>query len=181
MLTLKIPDKEFLDEATGEFITVKGRTIQLEHSLVSVAKWESKWKRPFLSKKEMTTEQMIDYIRCMTITQNVDPQIYKFLGADEFKKIQDYIEDPMSAKRFIDPEEKNVKQKHSTCAEDIYYAMIASQIPPEYAKWHLNRLLMLIRVCSERNKPPKKMSKAALNKRNTALNAQRKAKLHTRG
>ena len=180
MLTIYIPEGEAYDEKTEEFISIKPCTLTLEHSLVSISKWESKWKKPFISDKSQTEDEFRDYVRCMTITTQVDPLVYKFLTSDHIKQIMDYIEDPMTATWFNDKNKKKSKKEVLT-SEVIYYMMIAQQIPMECQKWHLNRLMTLIRVCSEKNAPQKKMSKSEIYARNKALNAQRKAKYNTRG
>ena len=180
MLEIVIPEKELWDEAKEEFTHTKAQTLRMEHSLVSLSKWESKWKKAFLSKKEKTYEETIDYIRCMTVTQNVDPDVYKYLSAENIKQINEYINDPMTATTFS--ENKQTGGNHETLtAEVIYYYMIASNIPFECQKWHLNKLLTLIRVCSIKNQPPKKMGREELLKRNNALNAARRKKFNTKG
>ena len=184
MLKIVIPEKEWFDEATQSFVKTKSQVLQLEHSLVSLSKWESKWHKPFLSKEEKTLEETIDYVRCMTITQNVDPNIYYALDQDSILAINKYIEDPMSATTFAkeDPT-KAVKggRGEQITSELIYYWMIALNIPPKFETWHINRLLTLIKVCNIKNTPPKKMNRGEIMKRNAAINAARRKKLHTRG
>ena len=180
MLQITIPAVENWDQVNETFIQRPEKTIQLEHSLVSVAKWEAKWKKPFFGKEEKTNEQAIDYIRCMTLTKNVDPDIYLGLTRENVEAIKVYIDDTHTATWFA--EDKNAKKSHGIItAEIIYYWMIALQIPIEFQKWHLNRLLTLIRVCNEKNKPPKKMSKREILSRNSQLNAARRAKLGSMG
>lgn len=180
MLKITIPAMEMFDEATNEFVNYKEQTLQLEHSLVSLSKWESKWHKAFLSKKEKTTEETFDYIRCMTITQNVDPSIYQRLTQANIDEINAYIEDPMTA-TYINNQQNAGGGKDTVTSELIYYWMISLNIPPEYAKWHLNRLMALINVCSIKNSPPKKMSKGEVMRRNASLNAARRAKMHSKG
>ncbi len=159
---------------------MKGCTLSLEHSLVSLAKWESKWCKPFLSNdKEKTYEETLDYIRFMTVTQNVDPRVYENLSRENIQKINDYIEAPMTATTIREKGGKGSKE--IVTAELIYYWMIALQIPFECQKWHLNRLLMLIRVCNVKNQPSKKMSKRDVMSRNTSLNAARRKAMGQRG
>lgn len=182
MLRITIPAVEQWDEAKQEFVNTKEQTLQLEHSLVSLSKWESKWKKAFLSKKEKTYEETLDYIKCMTITQNVDPDVYYRLTRKNIEQINDYISDPMTATYFSDDKESSNKPNRETVtAELIYYWMIALNIPPEYQKWHLNRLLALIRVCEIKNSPPKKRSKRDIMRQNAAINAARRKRLNTRG
>ena len=182
MLQIRVPAIELFDESTNEFINVKEQTLQLEHSLVSLSKWESKWKKPFLGKGEKTTEETIDYIRCMTITKNVKPETYLALTQDNFDQINAYISDPMTATTFSEHAMKRGPSRNRIItAEIIYYWMITFNIPTEYQKWHLNRLLTLIRVCELENAPPKKRSKKDIMSEYAALNAARRKQLNSRG
>ena len=180
MLRITIPAVEQWDERKQEFVTTKEQTLQLEHSLVSLSKWESKWCKPFLSKQEKTFEETLDYIKCMTITQNVDPEVYNYLTNKNIEEINKYIEAPMTATYFLDDKTANPSREQIT-AELIYYWMIALNIPFECQKWHLNRLLTLIKVCNIKNQPPKKRSKKEIMSRNAALNAARRKQLNTKG
>lgn len=180
MLQITIPAVELWDERKQEFVTTKEQTLQLEHSLVSLSKWESKWCKAFLSKQEKTFEETLDYIKCMTITQNVNPEVYNYLTNENIEEINKYIEAPMTATYFSD--DKTVKpSREQITAELIYYWMIALNIPFECQKWHLNRLLTLIRVCNIKNQPPKKRSIKEIMSRNAALNAARRKQLNTKG
>lgn len=183
MLNIIVPGMELWDESNREFIVTKDRSLQLEHSLVSISKWESKWHKIYLSKKQKTEEEAIDYIRCMTITQNVDDALYMCLSDDNLKEINAYIENPMSAVIQTKSEGKKtgVKNRENVTSELIYYWMISLNIPFECQKWHLNRLLSLIEVCNVRNQPPQKLSKKELISRNTALNEARRKELKTNG
>lgn len=179
MLQITIPAVEQWDEKKQEFVTTKEQKLQLEHSLVSLSKWESKWCKPFLSKDKKTDEETIDYIRCMTLTQNVNPDIYNFVTDDNIKQVNDYIGEPMTATTFSS--RKNSPNREIVTSELIYYWMIELHIPVEFQKWHLNRLLTLIQVCNIKNQPAKKMSRREIMSRNAALNAARKNKLHSKG
>ena len=180
MLRITIPASEQWDEQNQEFIQTKGQTLQLEHSLVSLSKWESKWNKAFLSKGEKTNEETIDYIKCMTISQNVDPNVYNNLTAEHFDQINKYIEAPMTATSFTEDKSGRVNREVVT-AELIYYWMIALNIPFECQKWHLNRLLTLIRVCNIKNAPPKKMGKRATASQYAQLNAARRKQYGSKG
>lgn len=179
MLSIVVPEREYYDEDKNEFIHSKETTLQLEHSLVSLSKWESKWNKPFLSSKDKTDEEILDYIRCMTITQNVDPSVYLRLSKQNVEQIVNYINLPMTATTFSDRE--NGKKREIITAEIVYYWMISLNVPFECQKWHLNRLLTLIKVCSIKNTPPKKMSKNEILNRNRALNASRRRALGSKG
>ena len=186
MLVITIPASkpvELFDEAKQEFVVIPGKkeqTLQLEHSLVSLSKWESKWCRSFLSKPPETAEETIDYIRCMTLTKNVNPEVYSGLTAENIDQIKNYINAPMTATTFS--EDKNGKKNREiVTSELIYYWMISLQIPFECQKWHINRLLTLIRVCNIKNQPPKKRSQREIMSRNAALNAARRQQLNTNG
>lgn len=180
MLQITIPAVELWDERKQEFVTTKEQTLQLEHSLVSLSKWESKWCKAFLTKQEKTFEETLDYIKCMTITQNVDPEVYNRLTNENIEEINKYIEAPMTATYFSDDKTAKSSREQIT-AELIYYWMIALNIPFECQKWHLNRLLTLIKVCNIKNQPPKKRSRKEIMSRNAALNAARRKQLNTRG
>lgn len=180
MLTITVPEMELWDECNQEFIVTKGGDLQLEHSLVSLSKWESKWCKPFFSKQEKTREETIDYIRCMTLTRNVSPNIYRCLTAKNIQDINAYIEAPMTATWFANDKNKAGSREQIT-SELIYYWMIALNIPFECQKWHINRLLTLIKVCSIKNQPSKKMSRREIMSRNAALNAARRRQLGTHG
>ncbi len=180
MLDITIPSTQLWDEANEVFIDTKEYKLRLEHSLVSISKWELKWCKPFLAKKDKTTEEAIDYIRCMTITQNVDPVAYKFITKSIMGQISDYIYEPMTATTFAKTADKPTNKEIIT-SEIIYYWMITFNIPFECQTWHLNRLLTLINVCSIKNQPAKKLNRKEHFKNQRALNEARKAKLGTRG
>lgn len=168
------------DEKKQEFVEPKTQVLTLEHSLVSLSKWESKWCKSFLSNPEKTIDETIDYIKCMTITQNVKPEVYEHLSNANIDEVSKYIEAPMTATYFNDKKGSS-GGRESITSELIYYWMIAMNIPFECQKWHLNRLITLIRVCQLKNEPPKKMSKGEIMSRNAALNAARKRQLNTKG
>ena len=180
MLQITVKGTELFDERTNKRIFVKGATLQLEHSLVSLSKWESKWKTHYLNNDKITQEMSIDYVRCMTLTQCVDPRVYDFLTQENMDEIRRYIDDPMTATTF--KKSNKPPNRGIVTAEIIYYWMVALQIPFDPCqKWHLNRLLTLIRVCDEKNSPKKKMSKRDAMAQQRSLNAARKAKHHTHG
>ena len=180
MLRITIPAVEQWDEIKQEFVSTKEQTLSLEHSLVSLSKWESKWCKAFLTKQEKTFEETLDYIKFMTLTQNVDPEVYNYLTNGNISEINEYIEAPMTATYFSDEKTSKTSREQVT-AELIYYWMIALNIPFECQKWHLNRLLTLIKVCNIKNTPPKKRSKKEIMSRNAALNAARRKQLNTKG
>lgn len=181
MLRITIPAvNKAWDESKQEFVSMKEQTLQLEHSLVSLSKWESKWCKPFIGNENKTTEEIIDYIKCMTITQNVKPDVYNFLTKENIEQIEEYIDAPMTATTFSDDSD-GVGPREIITSELIYYWMMHLDIPFECQKWHFNRLLTLIRVCKVKNAPPKKMSQTDLANRNRALNELRKKQLNTNG
>lgn len=182
MLTITIPPCKYWDSKREMFVTYpeKPITLQLEHSLLSLSKWESKWNKPFLSKTDGRTEvETRDYIRCMTLTQNVDPNLYLMIPESTIKEITAYIQAPMTATTFSDHQER--PSREIITSELIYYWMVALNIPFTCEKWHLNRLMTLIKVCSIKNSPQKKMGANEIRARNRALNESRRKAMHTRG
>lgn len=180
MLIIVVPGVEMFDERSQEFVTRDDVTLKLEHSLVSLSKWESKFEKPFLDKADKTTEEVLEYMKFMTITRNVSDEIYHKLSDDNITAINEYIDGKMTATWFSDspgaPQSRDV-----ITAELIYYWMITFQIPFECEKWHLNRLFTLIRVCNIKQAKPKKMSRSEIAARQRELNTQRRAKLGTKG
>lgn len=182
MFQVEIPKQEYFDEINSRFVSFEATSFQIEHSLISLSKWESKWNKPFLDNKAKTSEELIDYIRCMTLTKDVDPLIYLNIPDDILKAINNYIESPMTATWFNDNKVKNRKRTREVItAEIIYYWMITLNIPFECQKWHLNRLLTLIRVCSIKNAPAKKMRNRDILRNNAKLNAARRHSMNSKG
>lgn len=180
MLEISVGETELFDEETFRIIRIKSKVLKLEHSLLSISKWESKWKIPFLKDKDKTTEQFIDYVRFMTITQNVDPNIYSGLSLANLNEVKAYIDDPMTATWFND-KQNNRRGSRVITSELVYCWMTQNNIPFECEKWNFNRLITLIRVCSAENSPKKKMGKEKTARQNAALNAKRKQAMHSRG
>lgn len=179
MLKITIPKSEIYNEELNEFVNIPETNLSLEHSLVSISKWESKYCKPFFSKDDKTSEELMYYVQCMTINNNVNPEVYKALNYDNLNDIKAYIEAPMTATTFNSLQ--NGRSRDVITSEIIYYSMIAEGIPFECQKWHINRLLTLIKVCSLKNTPPKKMSKNSIMSQYKALNASRRAALGTKG
>lgn len=179
-LSITVPARELFDPRTGEFIETKETVLHLEHSLISISKWESKWHKPYLSKEDKTREEAVDYIRCMTLNGGVDPNVYLSLTEDNINTIMEYMSDSMTATTI--KKENQRPSREIVTSEVIYYWMTELNIPFDPCqKWHFSRLLTLIEVCSIKKTPPKKMSKADTLRQNHALNAARRAKHHSRG
>lgn len=181
MLHIIVPETEMWNEQTNEFVKIKEQTLAMEHSLVSLSKWESKWKKPFFKDDNKTPQEALDYFRCMTVTQNVKPEVYGCLTDENIDNINEYIKSPMTATWF-----KETKSRGGTgqiiTSELIYCWMINLGIPFECQKWHLNRLLTLIRVCNEENnRGSNKINKKDIAKQNAAINAARRKKYNTKG
>lgn len=184
MITITIPAEEYYDEEKNEFYTTKEITINLEHSLISISKWEAKWHKAFMSKKKRTSEETLDYFRCMTVNK-VDPRVFDRLSSKNVSDILEYINEPMTAvymdKRTFAGEGEKFS-KDVVTSEVLYYYMISLGIPFECEKWHLNRLLSLIHVCQVKNSSGKNhMSRSQLNRRNASLNAARRKAHNTKG
>lgn len=183
MISLVIPAWEGYDAESGFFQPHPETHLELEHSLYTISKWEARWHLPFLTDKPKTTEQILDYIRCMTMNEVSDPFCYYRLTDEDVAVVEKYIDDPMTATTFREDPEKGRKPNPGkfTTSEEIYYMMTALNIPFECQHWHLARLLTLIRVCNIKQQPPKKMSKGAQAKQNRALNAARRKRYGTHG
>lgn len=182
MLRIKVPlGAEEWDEVKEEFTHFGEATLDLEHSLVSLSKWESKWHKPFFNpREEKTAEELLDYIQMMALTPDVPTEVWDNLTQENIRDIRAYLDNPMTATTFSKTT-KTQSSREIITSELIYYWMIALQIPSQYDNWHINRLLTLIRVCEIKNSPPKKRSKSDIMRQNAALNAQRRAKLNTKG
>nr|DAS35515.1 MAG TPA: hypothetical protein [Caudoviricetes sp.] len=182
MLEIIVPASEFFDEASQEFCSMKSCVLRLEHSLVSISKWESKYHKPFLSDDQKTDEEALDYIRFMTLTQNVDPTVYLGLTPELYDKINAYLMDPMTATTFSNIEKRQDPFARSVVTSElIYYWMTALNIPMECQKWHINRLLTLIRVASIKNQAEKKMDRQSQAEMYARLNAERRKQMGTSG
>lgn len=180
MLKVTVLGTEMFDEHTQEFTTQGDTVLELEHSLVSLSKWESIYEKPFLGKGDRTTEEVLGYVKCMVLTPKVPEEVFDKLSEGNLREINEYIEQKMTATWFNEapgaPPSRDV-----ITAELIYYWMITFQIPFECETWHLNRLFTLIRVCNIKQAKPKKMSRSEIAARNRELNAQRRSQLGTRG
>lgn len=180
MLTIIVPGVEMFDEKSQEFVSRDDVTLELEHSLVSLSKWEQIYEKPFLGKDEKSAEEILEYIKIMTMTPNVPDRVFLKLSENNIVDINNYIEAKMTATWFSEapgaPQTRDV-----ITSELIYYWMITFQIPFECERWHLNRLFTLIRVCNIKQAKPKKMSRSEIAARNRELNAQRRARLGTKG
>lgn len=181
MKTITIPEMETFDEETGRFHKIKEQKLVLEHSLVSISKWESKWKKPFIHQEQLPINELRDYVRCMTLTQNVNPEVYDFIPMDILNEVVAYMNEQQTATWFSDVQDRKSRTGEMITSELIYYWMTAANIPKECEKWHFSRLMTLIRIAGEKNQPPKKMKKNDIYKQNHALNAIRRAKMKSRG
>jgi hypothetical protein len=180
MLRITIPDTELFDEVTQSFSIVEGSVLELEHSLISLSKWESEFQVPFLGPAQKTTKQVLDYIKAMILTPEFPPDVISRLSPTNLTQINEYIESKQSATTFGSMPKQNGRPEIIT-SELIYYWMVAFNIPFECETWHLNRLFSLIRICNVKNSKPTKMSKNQLAQRNRDLNAQRRAQLNSTG
>jgi len=180
MLTIIIEGEEFYNETTEEFETVGSVELYLEHSLVSLSKWESKYHKPFLGSGEKTSEEIAYYIMSMVQDPNATYGTLNNLSEKNLEEINKYIESSQSATTFgIMPERKG--RGEIITSELIYYWLVAFKIPFECESWHLNRLFSLIRICNIKNSPGKKMPRHEVANRNRELNEKRKAKYGTKG
>ena len=180
MLTITVGGTDSFDEATQAFVTVDGVELQLEHSLVSLSKWESEFEKPFLGADEKTAEELLAYVKAMTLTPEVPEEVFLKLDESNFTAINEYINAKRSATWFNEAPGAP-KSREVVTSELIYYWLTVFNIPFEVENWNLNRLFTLIRVCNVKSAKPKKMSRNEIAQRNRTLNQQRKEQLKTRG
>ena len=180
MLEITVGGTESFDDGTQSFVVVGGTKLQLEHSLVSLSKWESIHEKPFLGKDPKTPEEVLSYVKCMTLTPEIPPEVFLKLGEKEYEAVNDYLNAKMTATWFNDqpgaPQTREV-----ITAELIYYWMTVFSIPFDCENWHLNRLFTLIRICNIKQAKPKKMSRSEMAARRSQMNEQRKKQLGTDG
>ena len=178
-ISITVPGVESFDDSKQQFVYTEETVLVLEHSLVSVSKWESRYCKPFLSQDARTSEETINYVRDMTLTHGVDPMVYLAIPDSVLAEIGAYISSPQSATTITEVGVKPTRQVITS--ELIYYWMVALTIPFECENWHINRLLMLIRVCNAKNSTKDKVNRADLLARNRRLNEERKALYGTNG
>lgn len=180
MLTIVVPGIDLYDEVREEFTNAEGFTLELEHSLVSLSKWESIFEKPFLGKEDKTTDEVLGYVKAMILTPDVPPDVFDRLSKENVEAINKYIDAKMTATWFSD-RPNSARNREVITSELIYYWMVSLNIPFECQHWHLNRLFTLIRIFNIKNAKPKKMSRSEMAARNRELNAQRRAQLGTTG
>lgn len=181
MLSLVVPAMELYDSEREEFVYTKPVSFEIEHCLLAMSRWESKWKKPFLSPDEKTSDEVIDYIRCMTMSDNVPDDVYNRLPYDVIEQINDYVDAPHSATTIRNQEGSGRVRNEIVTTEVIYYWMTAFGIPFECETWNLDRLLKLIEICLIKSQPAKKMPKAQVRQMYDSLNKARRSKLHSKG
>lgn len=181
MITLRIKAGQHWDSENEVFVNVPETEIRLEHSLRAVSKWESRHCKPFLGRREWTAGETLDYIRCMCMDEGANPAVFLSLSREQIEAVQKYIDLPMTATWFSNRNQQSANRGSAVTSELIYFWMTSYGIDWQAQDWHLNRLMTLIQVCSEKNKPAKKMPKNQAAARQRALNAARRRKYHTGG
>lgn len=180
MLIISIPEIDGFDEETQTFVSMPGGELHLEHNLIALSKWESITHKHLIGNEDITPEEMLLYIKCMITNEDYDPELLDRLPASEIERVSNYMADTKTATTFVKSGGESGSGEY-TSSELIYYWMIACQIPFECEKWHINRLLTLIRVCNEKNQPEKKMSRSDILSRNRDLNRARRQALGSKG
>lgn len=180
MLIIKIPGKELFDDEKEEFTNEEPIVLEMEHSLVSLSKWESKWKKPFLGEDSKTDEETLGYVIAMTVTLNIPPEVYSRLTRENLAAINDYINDKMTATWFNERSQQD-KSREIITSELIYHWMSSLKIPMECEKWHLNRLFVRLKIAGIKSSPPKKLSptEAAMERRR--INEENRKRFNSNG
>jgi hypothetical protein len=174
MLSITVAPVKILDNKTGQEVEILGGRLCLEHSLLSISKWEEKTHKPFFSQEEMAAEDLLYYIECMTVN-DVDKSIYLALTNSDISEIVEYMKDTHTATWFS----KNSMPKPATTSSEamtselIYYYMSQVQLPIEMERWNINRLFVILRIAAIKSQPPKKMDRRTAAKSNAALNRAR--------
>ena len=178
MLQLEIGALDLFEEETSTFYVLDPTTIQMEHSLLSISRWEAEWKKPFFAREAHTEEQWISYFKYMTITRNVDPLVYTYLSEANRKAITDYISDPMTATSV----NNGTSSSNSIVTSEVIYGWLVSlQIPFEVEKWHINRLTMLVQVVNASMSKGKKLPMSEVYSQQREINAMRRAAHNSKG
>jgi hypothetical protein len=180
MLTITVPEQENYDEEREKFVTLPAVVLELEHSLVAVSKWESEFEKPFLSDASRTAEELLGYVRAMTLTPEIPPEVFLRLSGENFEKINGYINKRMTATT-INRMAGAPANRSIITAELVYWWMSQFKIPPEFDTWHLNRLFTLIEIASVKSQPPKKMGRQDAAAQQRAINEARKQATGSRG
>lgn len=181
MLLLTLPAERGFNEETEEFVNFPEVTLRLEHSLISIHKWEAKWHKSYLDNKHFTIEEQLDYIRCMSLDPNLDLNTIRRLRKEDLIKIREYIADPMTATTIKHRNNRPNNTGQFVTAELIYYWMTEFGIPFECNKWHINQLLALIEICSVKQNPGKKMNRQEAAMMRASANEARRRRLGSRG
>jgi hypothetical protein len=169
------------DEETETFVEHIVSSIDFEHSLASMSKWESKWEQAFLGRTEKTAEQVYDYLSMMCLTPGVTREQILGLSQENFTQINEYIESQQTATKFAEQPNRRGSGEQIT-SDLVYYWMVAFRIPWEAQYWHLNKLLALVRICNAKQSgKTQKVPRHDTAQRNRDLNAERRKKYGTSG
>ena len=182
MLTVNVSGEEFFDEDKAEFISTEVLTLKLEHSLVSLSKWESKFRKPFLGPVQKSSEEIYGYVEAMIISGDFSPEVYSQMSKENLDAISDYMASQQSATTFVEPPGQKARGRSEVITSElIYFWMVSYNVPFECETWHLNRLFALLRICNIKTSNEKKMSPNEVAAQQRTLNAQRRAELGTKG
>ena len=183
-IVVTVPKSEVYDEENDIFYEIKNEvTLVMEHNLIAISRWESKFHKPYLTKDTKTNEEILYYLECMTITKGVESYVYRCIPKSELLRITEYINDPMTGTTVREsPYAKKQGKEEIQSAELLYYYMFKLGIPKECENWHLNRLMTLMKVYGAKDeKPDGKASRSELIARNRAINARNRSKYHSKG
>lgn len=182
VLTIMVGATSVFDETDDRFREDGGFELQLEHSLVTLSKWESEYEKPFLANTDKTADEVLAYIRYMVQSPNPPEDFLEKLTQENVEAINAYINKKMTATWFNDLTPRAKRNSEVVTAELVYYWMTVFRIDWEAQHWHFNKLMTLVRICNLKNdNSPKKMTRGEIQARNRELNAQRRAQMGTKG
>lgn len=180
MITIHFEEMEYYDEQLNRFYTLPPKVVNFEYSLAAVAEWEAIWKIPLLNTElGVDSDMFLSLAMCMSDDREL---LEYYLDDTEKAELHKYLSDSQTATTINSSQNGNTTGRGKVyTAEEIYALMFMNGIPIEWESRNLNRLLVILRIISIYQNPPKKMSQQDVMKQNARLNRERKNKYKTKG